>query len=209
MADLHLIRNRAWPILVAIDGPSGCGKSTLLRAVEAELAGRDVSFCTASNNDSGAWGGLIRALAKRPEARTALALATAGARAQLREEAHKPVLCDRYALSTFVYQRVAGLSFDYLYAVNEPLLNRSVTFALMTTEESLTSRRSEQQSIHRDIFKDGLSAHEEIQLYEQAIAELKRREYDIRRVDASGEVDAIVRKLAPEIAALMRSEVSG
>jgi thymidylate kinase len=209
MADEPLVGDPSWPILIAVEGPSGCGKSTLLRALESKLAEHSTSFRMASNNDAGLWGGLIRSLATRPHSRMALALATAGARADLREAADKPILCDRYALSTFVYQRFAGLSFEYLYAVNQPLLNRSVTFALIAAPDLLAERRTEQQPVRRDWFKQELDIPSEIQLYEEAVHELTERGHDIRRVDASDEVDALARKLAPEIVKLIRADVSG
>jgi thymidylate kinase len=208
MVDEPLVPASSWPILIAIDGPSGCGKSTLLRALESELADHCTTFRMASNNDSGPWGGLIRSLAARPQARMALALATAGARADLREEAHKPILCDRYALSTFVYQRFAGLSFEYLYAINEPLLKRSVTFALTTTAAVLADRRSEQKLARHDWFKQELDLPTEIQFYEQAVDQLTERGHDVRRVGASDEVDVLARKLAPEIIRLIQSSSS-
>jgi thymidylate kinase len=209
MTDDHLAPSRSWPMLIAIEGPSGSGKSTLLRALESELASHNVPFCVASNNDSGLWSGLIRSLADRPQARMALALATAGARADLREGADLPILCDRYVLSTFVYQRFVGVPFDYLYAVNQPLLKRSVTFALCITPSLLAKRRNEQQSARRDWFKKTLDIREEVRLYEEATSQLKQRDHDIRTVLASDEVDALVRKLAPEITRLLDLETSG
>jgi thymidylate kinase len=209
MVDDYLTRGRVWPILIAIEGPSGCGKSTLLHGLEKLLAGDQLSFRTASNNDSGEWSTLIRSLALNPHAALALALATAGARAELRETAHGPILCDRYVLSTFVYQRFAGVLPDYLYAVNSPLLERSVTFALTITPALLADRRGQRQSTRRDWFKENLDLRTEIQFYEEAIEDLVRRGHDIRRVDASDEVDTVASRLASEVASLLRAEVPG
>jgi thymidylate kinase len=209
MASENLARSCSWPILIAIEGPSGCGKSTLLRALESQLTDSHRSFRTASNNDTTGWSELIRSLAARPRAAMALALATAGARAELREEADRPVLCDRYVLSTFVYQRFAGLSIDYLYAVNQPLLSRSVTFALTATPAVLAARRSERQSARCDWFKQELDIGREVRLYEEAVDELSGRGHDIRRVNASDEVGALARRLAPEIDELIQADVSG
>jgi thymidylate kinase len=209
MADEYLAHSRSWPLLIAIDGPSGCGKSTLLRNVESLLAGQRVAFRMASNNDSGLWGGLIRSLATNPRSGFALALATAGARAELREAADTPILCDRYALSTFVYQRFAGVPVEYLYAVNAPLLSRSVTFALTITPELLIARRKQRQSSSRDWFKEKFDVHSEVAFYDEAINDLTRRGHDIRRVNASGEIDSVTRSLVPQIANLLRTEIPG
>jgi thymidylate kinase len=207
MADDYSVRSRSWPILVAIEGPSGCGKSTLLKALEKQLAGQRVSFRVASNNDTGLWSDLIRSVARRPEAALTLALATAGARAELREGADMPVLCDRYALSTFVYQRFAGIPLDYLYALNLPLLTRSVTFALTLDYPALAFRRKQQQSARRDWFKDALDVRREVELYEEAVDELQRRRHDIRVVNASAGIDVLVHSLAPEIAELLQVKI--
>jgi thymidylate kinase len=206
MPDDYSVRSNSWPILVAIEGPSGCGKSTLLTALEKELVEQRADFRVESNNDTGLWSGLIRSIARRPKAALTLALATAGARAELREGAIMPILCDRYVLSTFVYQRFAGISLEYLYAVNLPLLTQSVTFALTLDQSALDARRRERQSRRQDWFKEALDIRREIQLYDEAVGELQRRGHDIRIVDASVGTDVLARSLAAEISELLQAK---
>jgi thymidylate kinase len=178
-----------------------------MKALENQLVDQRASFRVESNNDTGLWSDLIRSVARRPKAALTLALATAGARAELREGADVSILCDRYVLSTFVYQRFAGISLDYLYAVNLPLLTRSVTFALTLDHSVLATRRKERQSSRHDWFKEALDIRREIQLYDEAVGELQRRGHDIRVVDASAGIDVLVNSLAPEISELLQAKI--
>lgn len=192
-------RTTAWPPIVALEGPSGIGKSTLLHAISGHLLRKQIAFDRCSNNDSGRWGSVIRDLASASEKPLTLALATAAARAELRESAQRPQLCDRFVVSTLVYQRFAGVPVDYLYAANQPLLAGSVTFVLWLDATALHARRCSgpQKS---DWFKDQLGIDEEIALYDEAAALLIAEGHDVRAVDASADETAIAEQLAAQIA---------
>ncbi|WP_298885609.1 hypothetical protein [uncultured Bradyrhizobium sp.] len=187
--------------IVALEGPSGIGKSTLLDLISDNLVRAKVSFDLCSNNDSGRWSGEIRDLAKAPDRPLTLALATAAARAELREGAQRPQLCDRFVVSTLVYQRFAGVPVTYLYDVNRLVLARSVTFVLRLEAEALAARR-ESRPGRSDWFKDRLKPCKEIELYDAAAAFLKGHGHDVRMVDASPDKTALARQLAAEIAGI-------
>jgi dTMP kinase len=190
-----------WLPIVALEGPSGVGKTTLLREISKRLAQADVPVDLASNNDSGRWGPLIRDLANHSDRPLTLALATAAARAELRETARRPLLCDRYVLSTLVYQRFAGVPLDYLYAANRPLLAGSVTIALRLEADKLAERRRD-RARKFDWFKDRLDIGREIDLYDEASKLLAKKGHDVRVVDASMDQNTIAERLATELASV-------
>ncbi|WP_426409466.1 dTMP kinase [Bradyrhizobium ganzhouense] len=200
MTDDMLV-SREWLPIAALDGPSGVGKTTLLEGIADRLRRSAVRMELASNNDSGRWRQVIRELAGSPEHPLTLALSTASARAELREAARGPVLCDRYVLSTLVYQRFAGISMDYLYVVNRPLLAGSVTFALRLEAEELAERRKS-RAHKSDWFKDRLDVRREVEMYEEASTYLVQKGHDVRIVDASMDKVAIVEGLSVELASL-------
>ncbi|WP_456748543.1 AAA family ATPase [Bradyrhizobium sp. USDA 4354] len=189
----------AWFPIVALEGPSGIGKSTLLHLISDRLLRENIAFDRCSNNDSGRWSTVIRDLANAPARPLTLALATAAARAELRESAQRPQLCDRFVVSTLVYQRFAGLPFDYLYAANRPLLAGAVTFVLQLDAPALDARRCSRPR-KSDWFKDRLQIDEEIALYDEAAAVLTANGHDVRAVDASVDETTIAQQLADEIA---------
>lgn len=190
-----------WLPIVSLEGPSGVGKSTLLRSIADRLGRGLIPVDLGSNNDSGRWGTVIRELAASPDRPLTLALATAAARAELREAARRPLLCDRYVLSTLVYQRFAGISIDYLYAVNCPLLDGAVTVALRLDADELTERRRSRPA-KSDWFKDQLDVGREIELYDEASEYLVRQGHDVRVVDASMDELVIVDRLSAELASM-------
>lgn len=194
-------RTTAWPPIVALEGPSGIGKSTLLPS--DHLLRKQIAFDRCSNNDSGRWGSVIRDSASGSEKPLALALATAAARAELRESAQRPQLCDRFVVSTLVYQRFAGLPVDYLYAANLPLLAGSVTFVLRLDATALDARRCRRPR-KSDWFKNRLGIDEEIALYDEATALLIAEGHDVRAVDASADETAIAEQLAAQIAPIFQ-----
>jgi thymidylate kinase len=194
-------REATWHPIVALEGPSGVGKSTLLNLVSDNLLRKGVSFDRCSNNDSGRWKPVIRGLAGVAGRPLSLALATAAARAELREAARRPQLCDRFVVSTLVYQRFAGVPMDYLYSANRPMLAGSVTFVLRIDAEALAARRCDR--IRRsDWFKDRLGVREEIDLYDEAAALLRDKGHDVRALDASLDIGILSQRLSIEIAIL-------
>lgn len=187
--------------IVALEGPSGIGKSTLLHLISDDLIRANVSFDLCSNNDSGRWSAVIRDLASTPDQSLTLALATAAARAELRERARRPQLCDRFVVSTLVYQRFARVPVDYLYDVNWPVLAKSVTFVLRLEAEALEERRRS-RSAKSDWFKDRLKPSEEIEFYDEAAEFLKGHGHDVRVVDALPDETTLARALTTEIASM-------
>ncbi|NPU15164.1 AAA family ATPase [Bradyrhizobium sp. 83002] len=185
--------------IVALEGASGIGKSTMLHMISEELGRANVSFDLCSNNDSGRWSAVIRDLAGTSDRPLTLALATAAARAELRESAQRPQLCDRFVVSTLVYQRFAGVPVKYLYEVNRPVLAESVTFVLRLEAEALEARRRSRPA-KSDWFKDRLKPREEIEFYDEAATLLKEQGHDVRVVDASPDQTTLARALAAEIA---------
>ncbi|OSI32787.1 hypothetical protein [Bradyrhizobium canariense] len=179
------------------------GKSTLLHLISDRLIRDGIRFEQCSNNDSGRWSTVIRELASAPDRPLTLALATAAARAELKEGAHRPQLCDRFVVSTLVYQRFAGLPLEYLYATNRPLLAASVTFVLRVDAAPLLARRG-CRARKPDWFKDRLGVDEEVGLYDQATALLTANGHDVRVMDASGDEVTLAAQLAAEIAPILQ-----
>ncbi|MCC8978563.1 dTMP kinase [Bradyrhizobium acaciae] len=198
MMDCGSDYEKQWLPIIALEGPSGIGKTTLLRATAERLTRAAIPVEMASNNDSGRWHPVIRDLAAHPDRALTLALATAAARAELREGARRPLLCDRYVLSTLVYQRFAGLPIDYLYSINRPLLSASVTIVLRLGADELTERRRGRPR-KSDFFKDRLDINREIELYDEGSALLEQNGHHVSVVDASADENTIADRLSAEL----------
>lgn len=104
---------------IVLDGPDGSGKSTQARLLAGELERRGIEVVLLREPGGTATGEVIRKLLLKRGAMAICPLAEAflfqAARAQLSEEVIRPalwrgawVLCDRFSLSTLVYQGFAG-----------------------------------------------------------------------------------------------------
>src|SRR5262249_43399904 len=147
--------------IVAIDGPSSIGKSTLLPLVGAKLRARGVATELSSNIDGAPFSAFIRKLLQDNEAPYTVALMTAAARAFLCEQLKDTtVLCDRFVLSTLVYQAFAGVPRDYLWAVNGVFAERAIHVVLQIDAAELAQRRAGRGRADDDWFKRNLSIEE-------------------------------------------------
>ncbi|RKE76998.1 hypothetical protein [Rhizobium sp. AG855] len=186
-----------WGLIVALEGPSGVGKSTLLAHLGVELSKALVPHRLSSNNNVGSWGPIIRGLASNSAKPFTLALATAAARAEMREsQSQTIVISDRYVLSSFVYQGYAGVPREELYNINSFLLRNAVTFVIDLDEAELAARRNSRGSQESDWFKRSLTIKEEIELYRLAAELLATRKHIVFHLDGRrppGELAAEVR----------------
>lgn len=166
--------------IVAVDGPSGIGKSTLIDLTAIQLRGRGYRCRVIANNSAGPFANAIRSLAQSASQSVSLALATAAARAYVRATAEPDVtLCDRYVLSTLVYQGQTGVPPDYLYTVNAPLLEGVFSILLDLAPNALASRRQARQRAKDDWFKKTFDLEDEIRAYRDAARYLSRRGHQI------------------------------
>ena len=195
-----------WPRLVAIEGPSGCGKSSLIPELEAKLVRQGICAKGVSNSDLLRWSDLIRGLARTPEMALTLAYATAGARADLRESHGEDtlLLCDRYVLSSLVYQRFAGVPLELLYKLNSPLVENTITFSLLVDLDELERRRAQRQRPPSDWFKETLTAADEIRLYAEAVSHFETFGSPLTIINAAGPpseiADTILSKVSTWVA---------
>jgi thymidylate kinase len=195
--------------ILAIDGPSGIGKSTLLSGLVRDLSDLNIPCVLWKNADDEVFGRVIREMAAGGKSHLTLTLALAAARARLLEsdDGSALVLCDRFAVSSLVYQAYAGVPLEYVLAVNAPFLEQVTSIVLTTDERTLEERRAARAGT-TDWFKRSLPAKEEISLYQSACQLLAQRSFPLVIVDASSSVEPtqaklvqIVRDLLPNGAA--------
>lgn len=195
-----------WPRLCALEGPSGCGKSTLVPLVVRALLEDGINARAVTNNDAGSWGPLIRELAVQPDRPLALALATAGARAEIRETASPNVVLvsDRYVLSSYVYQGFAGVPAAVLDGINAPLLAATTTFLLTCPADLLSQRRAGRDPNHFDWFKRTMTLNDEMAGFDAAATYLRSRGHIVQTVEASSPATEVAGVIAASIAKTIR-----
>jgi thymidylate kinase len=120
------------PIFIVVEGADGTGKSTLVRGIESWLRARGEQVCRTEEPSDNPIGLALRYMLTQPElpnGRT-FALLFAADRSHHIEQVIQPalqegmfVVCDRYDLSTMVYQMAQGMT----GFAHEPPLERSAS----------------------------------------------------------------------------------
>jgi thymidylate kinase len=174
--------------IVALEGPSGIGKTTLAPLVAASFAGEGSAISVASNSDTPLLGSTVRDLARSTSHPYSLALALAAARAEIIEfsSSSSVVVCDRFILSSLVYQYWSGIPREYILAVNEPFLPNTIHVLLELEEGALASRRDLDPGGRNDAFKRGINLTHEVLSFDEAAEWLSGNYGQVIRVSAEG-----------------------
>jgi dTMP kinase len=201
---------------LVIEGLDGTGKSSMsayLAGLFRERAPAGI-LATYEPHDPSCGGDFIRQVLtkkiKNVPART-LGLAFAANRADHCDREIRPflsggekrvVICDRYYLSSLVYQSLGGLSFDEIMALNRDALHPDLTLFL-TASARVCYQRIRKRSEDRELFEKNLDQTKA--RYDEAIKFLAERGEKIVTVgvekdfaEAAGDVAAALKGHLPE-----------
>ena len=186
---------------IVIEGIDGAGKSSIARQLREALSQthRDRVSLTFEPHDSSAGGMYIRDVLarKRKASPRALALAFALNRVDHLDQVVEPalqardksiVICDRYALSSLVYQSADGLSMDDVYQLNRWARKPDLTVCLAVSP-TIGYARMRQRPTDRELFERNLA--ERASQYQAGIALLRAKGETIVEVDANPGFDQV------------------
>ena len=196
---------------IVIEGMDGAGKSSIARQLHNALsqAYADRVTQTYEPHDDSASGKYIRSVLAKQEQASPLALAYAFAlnRIDHLDKVISPflaagdrriVICDRYVLSSLVYQSTADLSMDDIYDLNSRARQPDLTACLRVSPYNCYARlRNRPQD--RELFENNLRRRDE--KYQAGISLLRKRGENIVEVDANppfGQVFGAVLNLLKE-----------
>jgi dTMP kinase len=164
-------------LLVSIDGPGGSGKSTIAALTMEHLTGAGIAAHLTTEPSPTPLGQLIRA-GTDEYAGMALACLVAGDRhhhlaSDIRPAlaAGKVVLCDRYVPSSLVLQRMDGLSWDVITALNAGADRPGLAVILNGDPDVIRARLTARGGHSRFERRPG-STSEESRLYRDTAARL-------------------------------------
>lgn len=191
-------------IFIVIEGLDGSGKTTVSKqlAQHLETAFQKKVKSTFEPNDYSCGGDFIRqALEKKITgvAPRTLLLAFAANRldhctrvinAWLDDGDHRIVLCDRYYLSSLVYQSTETISMNEVMEINQHARKPDIIF-FMNVDDAVCYERMNIRNKPRELFEENLSATRT--KYFQAIDFLKtKRSENIIEIDANGTVESVL-----------------
>jgi len=185
---------------LVLEGLDGVGKSHLARQLEATLQSvRPVLRTEEPQVDCCAGQFLRQVLTRKRQADVwTQALAFAANRADhnariiapfLREHPDGLLLCDRYVLSSLVYQARDGVSFARVLALNERTRRPDLTIFLDAPADTLSERQRDRQE-GRELYDGQLALWRS--RYEEAIAILRERGERIIQLDAAMAPEALL-----------------
>lgn len=190
---------------LVLEGLDGVGKSYLARGIEAAMKTERPVLCTQEPRADCCAGRFLRqVLARKQEADAwTQALAFAANRADhnarviepfLREHPRGLLLCDRYYLSSLVYQARDGISSERVLALNAEARRPDLTFFLDAPPTTLTERQRGRAEA-RELY-DGDLVYWRAR-YQGAISSLRARGERIVALDAAlGPAELLVAALA-------------
>jgi dTMP kinase len=199
---------------LVIEGLDGAGKSTLARALAAHYTsqwGVERVLATCEPHPEACAGGFIRQMLQHQvpfHART-LALAFAANRLDHRERfiapflaqpGHRLVVCDRYYLSSLVYQVQAPVTFADVLTYNQAAPQPDLTLFLQVSD-AVCQQRMQQRGQAPELFEQQLAATRA--RYQDAIAYLQKRGERIEIIAADGDAASVFQAAQPVITELL------
>jgi len=189
-------------LFIVIEGLDGSGKSTSLKFLKKKLSPSYKVKASYEPHNPSCGGDYIRAVLtkkiKRFSHRT-LALAFAANRLDhndrviipwLEKDGNRIVLCDRYYLSSLVYQSSDEFSFADVFQLNEKAKKPDVIFFLNVSNETCYARMKSRNQA-KELFEENLE--ESRQKFLKAIRFLKKKNKEnIIEIDGNGTVEETV-----------------
>ena len=135
-------------VFIAVEGVDGSGKSTQIKLLSEKLAELGYIIHTTTEPSSGKLGPILRYYLSNPNSQHAVdALLFAADRIEHYYEEILPklqsgsiVICDRYKLSSIIYQGLNGLSEDWIAMINNKVPDPDLTIYLDVSAEIAVNR---------------------------------------------------------------------
>lgn len=192
-------------LFIVIEGLDGSGKTTASKLLEKKLKKNYKTKRSYEPHNDSCGGDYIRAVLtkkiKQFSHRT-LALSFAANRLDhrdrlinpwLEKDGNRAIICDRYYLSSLVYQNKGGFGFKEILKLNEQARQPDVIFFLNVSNE-VCYERMKGRNQAKELFEENLE--EDRQKFISAIRYLKRWNKDnIIEINASGTPDETVAQM--------------
>jgi len=199
-------------LFVSVDGPGGVGKSTVCAAAAGLLTGQGMRVHLTREPSPTPLGELIRAGTGEYHG-MALACLVAGDRhhhlaseIRPRREAGEVVLSDRYLPSSFVLQRIDGLAWETIAALNEGADVPGLAVILLA-DPAVTAARLDRRGGHSQFEAMPDAAATETALYHDAARRLAGQGWPVCQTDTTARTpDELAAGIAAQILAICQQE---
>ena len=161
-------------VFIAVEGVDGSGKSTQIKLLSEKLAELGYVIHTTTEPSSGKLGPILRDYLSNPNSQhTVDALLFAADRIEHYHEEILPklqsgaiVICDRYKLSSIIYQGLNGLSEEWIKMINSKVPDPDLTLYLDVSAEIAVNR-----------FENNRNKLEKFETYDNLNSLIKRYEF--------------------------------
>ena len=184
-------------VFIAIEGVDGSGKSTQIKLLGKKLAKLGYAIHTTTEPSSGILGPILRTYLSNPNSQHSVdALLFAADRIEHYHEEILPklqsgaiVICDRYKLSSIIYQGLNGLSEEWIEMINSKVPDPDLTIYLDVSADIAVKR-----------FTNNRNKLEKFETYDNLNTLIKR--YELFRpentvvINAEQSIDAVLDDLS-------------
>lgn len=194
-----MLDNNSGGFFVAVDGPNGAGKSTLIEAIKDKMESLGYIVYTTCEPTDTKLGVFIREFAENHSGISLACLVASDRYEHISNEIvpelkkGRLVITDRYVLSSLIFQRMDGVSNDFVININSEILKPDLQLAVYTDEGILQKRLDERVKLTR--FEKGNQSNIELNCMYSGIVELEKRDVCVLRINNNGDLDANVEKV--------------
>ncbi len=195
-------------VFVTVDGPGGAGKSTLVEHLQRWLADRGHAVHATTEPSRATLGQIARYRTDTYHGHALACLVAADRYHHLASEilpalaAGKIVLCDRYVASSYVLQRLDGVSMEFIQALNADADLPDLA-VILTANPVATSERIARRGAHTRFETDSDLHRREADLYQDSVTLLAAAGYRLLMVDSTAQrPEQIADQVGPRIVSL-------
>lgn len=179
-------------ILISFDGPNGSGKSTIIKQLSNKLIKDKIKVKLTKEPTNTELGYFVRNKSEVIKGNALACLATADRYEHLKNEIipalqeGQVVLCDRYVLSSFIFQGMDGVDYDFINNLNSRIITPDIQIVLYASVDEIQNRLKERRNFTR--FEKNNQTDLEIQCLQKGIKYLKNHNVNIYEFNTEDDI---------------------
>lgn len=187
-----MLKNIYRGLLVCIDGANGSGKSTIIKKLSNKLIQDKIEVKLTKEPTNTKLGILARTESEVINGNALACLATADRYEHLKNQIipalqeGQVVLCDRYVLSSFIFQGMDGVDYDFINDLNSRIIAPDIQIVLYASVDEIQNRLKERRDFTR--FEKNNQTDLEIQCLQNGIKYLKNQNVNIYKFNTEDDI---------------------
>ncbi|MVX65795.1 dTMP kinase [Clostridium chromiireducens] len=187
-----MLKNTMLGILIAVDGPNGAGKTTIIKELHNRLNSTGYKLEITKEPSYSKLGQFLRKESEKLSGNALACLVAADRYQHLINEIipalqeGKIVLCDRYVLSSFIFQGMDGVEYKFINDLNSKIIAPDIQIVLYASIYEIQNRLRQRNSLTR--FEKNNQTRAEIQCLNKGIEHLEKENIHIYKFNTEDDI---------------------